>query len=405
MPLGYKISNSYNLFFDYISTSAKEEAEKIAKEYQTGYKFIDADGNVILDNLDANVFASSWPHSMTEPGGGCMVTFNPSYFTEYGISVVKRDGKFGIINTSGNILCDFVYDGITIYGENIAIIRVGDMQKFYYINSGQESEFTATSISPLSDNFFNSYTVGGAHGVVDSYGNMVMPNRTLYALEGNNTIAYESRGSNAANSPPNTFYNRDFEVVCYDGYGGTYDKDNNIIWKDFQLNTLITNLGGFKNNIYVIQNNSSGIIRALAAINEIPKPIDDVGDKYISIMFNNPLININGKTKLLEENNYFFVPLIEDDRTLVPLRCIFEALESDVQWDEEAQTVTATKDGIIINFSIDKREMYVNGNIVLMDVPARLINNRTFVPLRAVSEAFGANVEWNEDNQLITIIY
>lgn len=236
-------------------------------------------------------------------------------------------------------------------------------------------------------------------GVIDLYGNVILPDRYLYPLKGNNLIAYEHRGT------PTIYYNKDLEVVCYDSDYGTFDKNGKIIWKDFQLNTLITDMANFENNIYVIQKTEPGsIIRGLASINKIPKPAGDVAGSYIALMLNNPLMNINGETKLLEEDNYFVVPLLEDGRTLVPFRVIFEALGASVGWDgSSTKTVTAAKGDITVELRIDEREMYVNGNKVLLDVPARLVGSRTFVPLRAVSESLGAAVHWDEKTETITI--
>lgn len=90
-------------------------------------------------------------------------------------------------------------------------------------------------------------------------------------------------------------------------------------------------------------------------------------------------------------------PVIESGRTLVPLRVIFEALGATVEWDQETQTVTATKDGKTIVLQIGSNVMYVNGEEVYLDVPAKLNSDRTYVPVRAISEAFDCEVEWNQD--------
>ncbi|MBR5518016.1 MAG: copper amine oxidase N-terminal domain-containing protein, partial [Clostridia bacterium] len=92
-------------------------------------------------------------------------------------------------------------------------------------------------------------------------------------------------------------------------------------------------------------------------------------------------------------------PVLENGRTLVPLRAIFEALGANVGWDDATQTVTATKNGIQISLQIGSTQMYVNGNVKTLDVPAKLINSRTLVPVRAVSEAFGCKVDWINDTQ------
>lgn len=95
-------------------------------------------------------------------------------------------------------------------------------------------------------------------------------------------------------------------------------------------------------------------------------------------------------------------PVMENDRTLVPLRAIFEALGADVQWDNRTQTVTATKDGTEVKLVIGGHA-YKNGATVALDVPAKLVNDRTMVPLRFVSEALGAAVNWYGATETIYI--
>jgi hypothetical protein len=96
-------------------------------------------------------------------------------------------------------------------------------------------------------------------------------------------------------------------------------------------------------------------------------------------------------------------PTIEDGRTLVPLRTIFEALGATVAWDNDTQTVTALKADTEVKLVIGG-QAYKNGSPVSLDVPARIISGRTLVPLRFASEAMGCVVEWDNDTQTIYII-
>lgn len=100
---------------------------------------------------------------------------------------------------------------------------------------------------------------------------------------------------------------------------------------------------------------------------------------------------------------YDQTPVNVDGRTMVPLRAIFEALGAKVEWDGATQTVTATKDDTTVVLTINSNEAWVNGKKVLLDVPAKLINENTMVPIRFVSEALGANVEWDNYSQSVII--
>ncbi len=96
-------------------------------------------------------------------------------------------------------------------------------------------------------------------------------------------------------------------------------------------------------------------------------------------------------------------PVICDGRTLVPMRAIFEALGADIEWDDAEKTVSATKNDTFIKLTAGKNEMTVNGRIVQLDVPASIRYGRTMVPIRAVSEALGVDVEWYSDIKTVSV--
>lgn len=101
---------------------------------------------------------------------------------------------------------------------------------------------------------------------------------------------------------------------------------------------------------------------------------------------------------------YFDVPpMMINDRTMVPLRAIFEALGASVDWNEATQTVTSSKDGSTIMLTINSTVMYVNGTPITLDVPAQVVNDRTLVPIRAISEAYNTTVNWDDSTQTVII--
>ncbi|PKM81281.1 MAG: hypothetical protein CVU89_09700 [Firmicutes bacterium HGW-Firmicutes-14] len=96
-------------------------------------------------------------------------------------------------------------------------------------------------------------------------------------------------------------------------------------------------------------------------------------------------------------------PVIREGRTLVPVRKIVESMGGDVGWNAENQTVTVTRDGINIILVIDRRIAKVNEQDVVLDVPATLINGRTMIPLRFVSENINARVQWDPYTWTVSI--
>lgn len=95
--------------------------------------------------------------------------------------------------------------------------------------------------------------------------------------------------------------------------------------------------------------------------------------------------------------------MIVQDRTLVPLRAIFESLGATVNWDQATETVTAIKGDTIVKLQIGSKDAFVNGNLVALDVPAQTVRDRTMVPARFVSESLGAVVEWDEEYNSVYI--
>lgn len=89
-------------------------------------------------------------------------------------------------------------------------------------------------------------------------------------------------------------------------------------------------------------------------------------------------------------------PQIQNGRTLVPMRMIFESLGADVSWEPKTRTAVAVKDGVTIRLPIDSKTVTRNGQTITLDVPAKIVDTRTMVPARFVSEAFGDKVEWDD---------
>ncbi len=96
-------------------------------------------------------------------------------------------------------------------------------------------------------------------------------------------------------------------------------------------------------------------------------------------------------------------PVIENGRTLVPLRAIFEALGAVVSWEPSTRTVTGVKGTKTIILTIDRTDATVNGIQKALDVPATIRNNRTLVPLRFISESLGSIVSWDGTSRTATI--
>lgn len=98
-------------------------------------------------------------------------------------------------------------------------------------------------------------------------------------------------------------------------------------------------------------------------------------------------------------------PRRENGRVMVPLRGVFERLGARVAWDDASQTVMADRGDMDIRLTIGNDWAMVNDRRVPMDEPANIYNGSTFVPLRFVSEALGAQVTWDGDRNAVDIMW
>ncbi|WXR60294.1 stalk domain-containing protein [Peptostreptococcaceae bacterium AGR-M142] len=96
-------------------------------------------------------------------------------------------------------------------------------------------------------------------------------------------------------------------------------------------------------------------------------------------------------------------PVIKDGRTLIPVRAISEGFGADVEWDEEDRTIEITKDETTIILNLEDEIAIVDGEEIKLDTKAEIISNRTVVPLRFIAETLGLKVNWDEDESIIEI--
>lgn len=127
-------------------------------------------------------------------------------------------------------------------------------------------------------------------------------------------------------------------------------------------------------------------------------PINDYASLWSELNANTIPVFVDGVQISFDQQ-----PIIRDDRTLVPLRGVFEALGATVYWNNDTRSVTAYKDDTTVELAIGSSTMYVNGQPKYLDVAGQIINDRTMVPLRAISEAFEAIVYWDNDTRTVRV--
>ena len=113
------------------------------------------------------------------------------------------------------------------------------------------------------------------------------------------------------------------------------------------------------------------------------------------------ILNLNGNE--FEVSEGLMPPIILDNRTLVPVREVFELLGGEVYWDASEKRVDVKLGEKEISLWIDNKNAKVDGETITTDVPAKIINSKTMVPARFISEQGGLNVNWNNETKTVSI--
>lgn len=162
-------------------------------------------------------------------------------------------------------------------------------------------------------------------------------------------------------------------------YSANYGISNFI--KDVEPQTYIRAVGVRNGAVPVVTFNDYSMLSSLTA------PVADI------------TVTVNGEAVQFKNQD----PIIKDDRTLVPVRGVFEAIGASVDWLQEAQKVVINTADKNITLTLNSDTYYVNGEAKTLDVPAMLINDRTMVPVRAISESLDCHVEWDNVNRVVVI--
>lgn len=304
------------------------------------------------------------------------------------------------------------YDLRESYGQHAE--KIGYLNGVYYCQLREErisSDIIKPSIVIMSNDFVNWQETDEA--VPEEIGNIILKKEQL-ALENSDR-----------------FYNITYEKDV--DYTLTYTLGDWLISRDEENNFYLSN-----DNVYFVKlqypkdlleldkkNDIEYSIRCAYEYNEnividLYKKTHLVNMAYISPAKNigitrltvskqniyNNLYELKTAPYVVMENNilgFETPPVIEDGSTLVPMRFLFEQMGADVEWNQETQTATATLDNTAVTFAIDDTNAEVNNTPATMDVPARLINDKTMVPLRFLSEEMGFDVNWDADSRTAII--
>jgi hypothetical protein len=154
---------------------------------------------------------------------------------------------------------------------------------------------------------------------------------------------------------------------------------------------MLANSGSVTDAVYVEKEAILANIKNIDSYKKLGKLYDKMGKKGVKLY-------VNG-----EEPSTEVAPIIRNGSTLVPFRAITEALKATVEWNGDNRSVTVIRDDVTVILFIDSKIAYVNGEKVILEVPATIEKGSTVVPARFVSESLNAIVKWESESQSVVI--
>ena len=363
---------------------------------------------------------------------------------------VEKDGKYAVVDKDGKYYSDYVYDNVTQrfnpdyepYPKSYAVVEQNGEKKYldwdlneinldnyngapfitnyhparcdtseksdqYYVaESGDKFGLIDTEtneyVIPLqaeyepycvtSDNLIIACT-DDFSGIVDFNGNVIFPFEytSFYSMnpDGNGEFLVFNK-QNGDDLEYGLI--RNGKIV----HSGDYTKEYSPVGNGIFMNTYPATEEGYHNyateivniaghnltgEVYTFANFSDGVFYTSKEYPHYNPDITDVPRDFAVVNLNGEYLDFDG--------------VIRDDRTLVPMREIVEGLGGTVEWNGDDRTVHAVIDGKTINLAIGSDTMYVDGNAVTIDVPAQIINDKTMLPVRAVAENVGCDIDWD----------
>ena len=171
---------------------------------------------------------------------------------------------------------------------------------------------------------------------------------------------------------------------------------NALQWSVEGFDGTIDNNG--KLTIGQLGDTKEGIVKAAYDGFEATLKLKFVEDEKVQLTIDSKTLLKNGVASQMD-----VAPTIVNERTMVPVRFIAEALGGTVDWQEEVQTAYITYNGNLVEVPIQSDTIHVNGESKTIDTPSQIIDNRTMIPLRAVAEGLGLDVSFYNNTRTITI--
>ena len=351
-------------------------------------------------------------------------------------AVQKNNGKWTIINISGGIYFPNTYDYIDTQYCDKGYVEVG-----YY----GENEFK-NNIGILDKNMnlivpaeYQTYMFTNNDGLI--LGKLNSDNNYVYyKLKEDNSLEQIAQvpGVLTSNSQQGLYYIKSYKLCQkYNPETGEYssgyittlglaDENYNVIIEPIYENTSFS----FNNGLAVVKKGSTSYEEKVSGTigNGKYGIIDKNGREIIECKYDSitrsgtnytftldnekttlSLNELSGKDNeitiftdgtILSTDNK---PVVINNNTLIPLREISEALGADVKWNSDTKTAVISKENNTVSITVNSDTMLVNNKTIYVNVPAQIIDNTTYVPLRSLAAALNCLIDWDSENKVINI--
>lgn len=188
-----------------------------------------------------------------------------------------------------------------------------------------------------------------------------------------------------------------FEVVAYDNKNKAHSINPNVLtWNIDGANGYYDDINGE----VVIENFTNHWANITAKYNEKASKVilENPSGKFLKLY-----IGKNYYKYLGEKHSMDAPPIINNNRTMVPLRFIVEAFNGEVIWNQESKTVTCMVKGRTFKLPINNKNIEVDEKSVLIDSPAIIEKNYTYVPVRLISETIGFKIAYDNSSSTVFI--
>ncbi len=363
--------------------AAEEGSEAVAQEPWVGTVLVEVDyenrsaGDIIYNGSYYNITVQQDP---TNPDNLCSMEIAAEHETQgFGPSYILNPNETG---ANAFVIEEDVMFGSAEYMEYQMYARSVDGENGNGYGANMWSAYS-NSILGITPELNRWYTL---RCMVDC----INGRYSVYMLDDTGNFLYQKRDIEL---PAGIDYTKGFKEL-YTRYQGTINTDAKV----------------YTDNLRVFTTDSVVYAEAIAqqyeeAMSNVELYSDAAAAKIQDAMVlyvDGPYAYVDNERMMVDEENPSVVPIIRNDRTLVPVRFVSENFDAKVKWNAAQNRVDIVSGDTEIQMYIGDNTMYVNGQPVQLDMPPVLENDRTLIPLRAMAESIGKYVFW-DDNGLIVI--